>query len=415
MPVEDDNTSPELNPDKLDLYLEDFRKAIKSSPEIKELADREHLPHYSNLTASYFASMTDNNFVEFFFTFMKSGGDVQSGGERFAGRFAENITKNLEKFRQHIQSVFDNNFNVKNWWSKSNEFAGWGTGTRSIFLCRCFPSRFPILNSKSMEVFRALKVIGANTKQKNSKNPAYYESFRQDLLLLLNRYPELNFFKLDVFAEYLSRVFSLAPEKRTSTEEVKALFEKYFPDRINLDKITSLLCESIEAANSASANKWNISFHKKEGVIRLNVGQIEALAIYPDKIDLILDKNQLPKSLEQIGTPKAWGKSVKDSHLFYLDHNKVHLVDQNISASHVSLIRSASKTQLRESSQKSSMLYSTYLKYLANNCRSLHIMELALERLAYGFLVQAPMATWLKLFLINHILRLGCENLSLET
>ena len=84
------------------------------------------------LTFENLSQMNDNDLISFFEQFAKEGGKIQSGDQRTASKFIENISSNLQEFRQKILAPFDSSFDLDEWLNWVSQFKYFGQGLATI-------------------------------------------------------------------------------------------------------------------------------------------------------------------------------------------------------------------------------------------------------------------------------------------
>lgn len=132
------------------------------------------------ITKEYIESLTNNEFVDFFYEFVSEGGKIQSGGYRTKNLFREYLESNLESFKNFILEPFSNNFNFDNWFNRINEFNYFGIGIATIYLNRINKDIYSVLNNKTL---KALREIGYNISlTKNLKNYKEVNEIQMSLL-----------------------------------------------------------------------------------------------------------------------------------------------------------------------------------------------------------------------------------------
>lgn len=119
----------------------------------------ESIDEYQQFSRAYFSSLSDEEFVEAMFRFAYEGGKIQSGGHRTANMFRKSIQARPDEFRQRILEIFNENFDIEQWWSHMDSFKGFGKGIRSIFLHRVFPDHFTIFNNKSRDAYQLVGLL----------------------------------------------------------------------------------------------------------------------------------------------------------------------------------------------------------------------------------------------------------------
>jgi len=167
-------------------------------------------PHSSNMdfynntiTYSYLTSLSDNDFVDFFYEFVSEGGRVQSGGDRTKNQFRDTVLKDLKGFKHFIMKPFQDKFSLKEWFLQLDNYSGFGVGIATIFLNRIDYKKYPIMNNKTL---KALNNLGY--KISSTKNWANYELVKKYQDNLLNDYPIIeNYFKADALNHFLVAVY----------------------------------------------------------------------------------------------------------------------------------------------------------------------------------------------------------------
>jgi hypothetical protein len=165
--------------------------------------------------------LTERELIEFFTEFAISGGKIQSGGARTAGKLGESITENYAEFRLKILEPFREDFILENWLKWAERFKYLGQGTASIFLNRVDKKKFVVVNEKSIDGLLKLgfPAITGNLLKKYKAVEAAEQS-------LLNEFPQLqNYYRVDALMHYIIGT----DEGREITKE--GIAEDYF----NLD------------------------------------------------------------------------------------------------------------------------------------------------------------------------------------
>jgi 5-methylcytosine-specific restriction protein B len=154
--------------------------------------------YQADLTCDKLSELAKEDFVEFFFQFARDGGKVQSGGHRTAGKFRETMEAQYDDFRAFAVEPFSQDFDVKSWLSRIDNFNGFGKGLATIYLNRIDNKRFAILNNKAVEAFKLLEVRVPNDLT------AQYEAIRKAELQLMEWYPEFkNLYQVDALTHFL--------------------------------------------------------------------------------------------------------------------------------------------------------------------------------------------------------------------
>jgi 5-methylcytosine-specific restriction endonuclease McrA len=167
-------------------------------------------PHSSNMdfynetiTKSNLTSLTDNDFIDFFYEFVSEGGRIQSGGYRTKNRFRDTVLKDLDNFKQFVLKPFQNDFLLEDWFKQLDNYPGFGVGIATIFLNRIDYNKYPIMNHKSLKALNKLGYKISSTK--NFKNYALVKNYQDNLIKNL---PSLNnYFKADALNHFLVAVY----------------------------------------------------------------------------------------------------------------------------------------------------------------------------------------------------------------
>lgn len=167
-------------------------------------------PHSSNInfyqntiTASRLVSLSEKEFIDFFYDFVSEGGRVQSGGDRTKNRFRDTIKSKVDKFRKYVLKPFRDNFSLKDWFLQLEEYPGFGVGIATIFLNRVNNEKYPIMNNKSLKGLSKLGYRISSTK--NWTNYKLVKEYQDDLL---NIFPTLqNYYKSDALNHFLVAVY----------------------------------------------------------------------------------------------------------------------------------------------------------------------------------------------------------------
>ncbi len=126
---------------------------------------------YNEIEEQKIRLLNREEFIDFFYNFVKNGGKIQSGGSRIAPKFKEFIENNYDHFRDHVMEVFSNEFDVITWFNKGNNFKNFGKGSRSIYLHEVFPEKYLIWNNKTK---RGLELLGLLPKRKHGTSDGEY-------------------------------------------------------------------------------------------------------------------------------------------------------------------------------------------------------------------------------------------------
>src|SRR4051812_25419158 len=94
---------------------------------------------------------------------------------------------------------------------------------------------------------------------------------------------------------------------RNSSRDSAKVLERLLPDSSTRTEILHFLAQAIAEAHALAPGGWGVTL--KDGMVRLNVGRVEAMAIYQDCLHLVLMGKTRPEGLESISgivwSPKA--------------------------------------------------------------------------------------------------------------
>jgi len=166
--------------------------------------------HSSNLdfykktiSKTYLTSLSKNDFIDFFYEFVKDGGHVQSGGDRTKNRFRDTVLKDFNSFKQFTLKPFQEKFSLKDWFQQLDRFPGFGVGIATIYLNRIDNKIYPIMNNKTL---KALNKLGY--KISSSKNWKNYKLVKEYQDNLISEYSILdNYFKADALNHFIVAVY----------------------------------------------------------------------------------------------------------------------------------------------------------------------------------------------------------------
>lgn len=167
-------------------------------------------PHSSNMdfykktiTFSHLTSLSDNDFVDFFYEFVSKGGRVQSGGDRAKNKFRNTVLADFDNFKQFVIKPFQGKFSLKDWFFELDSFPGFGVGIATIYLNRIDCKKYSVMNNKSL---KALNKLGY--KISSSKNWTNYELVKRYQDDLISDYSFLdNYYKADALNHFLVAVY----------------------------------------------------------------------------------------------------------------------------------------------------------------------------------------------------------------
>lgn len=163
-----------------------------------------YMDYYKNLVSySYLKSLSKKEFVAFFYEFVSKGGLIQSGGNRNKNDFLTTVLDDFENFKQFVIEPFQNNFTLRDWFLKLDEFPGFGVGIATIFLNRIDYNKYPIMNNKTL---KALNMLGYKiSSTKNWHNYELVKEYQDNLIKNYNNFT--NYFKVDAFNHFLVSVY----------------------------------------------------------------------------------------------------------------------------------------------------------------------------------------------------------------
>ncbi|MDR3135057.1 MAG: hypothetical protein LBU69_03055 [Deltaproteobacteria bacterium] len=153
----------------------------------------------TEISLKYLSNISNDNFINFFVTFRKEGGLIQSLGERNLNNFEKMISSKLEDFRKYILEPFHKDFDPNDWLDRRDPFSQWGVGIATIYLVRVNKFRYAVLNNKTVN---ALKMLGfENVKTINNQTYSYVTYIQNRII---NKYPEINnYYKADALCHYI--------------------------------------------------------------------------------------------------------------------------------------------------------------------------------------------------------------------
>jgi|GEM_PF-836321 len=167
-------------------------------------------PHSSNMdfyrntiTSSHLASISNKEFIDFFYNFISEGGRIQSGGDRTKNNFLNTVKKDVGRFRTFILKPFQAKFSLKDWFKEIEDFPGFGVGIATIFLNRIDYKKYPVMNNKTL---KALGNLGY--KISSTKNWTNYKLVKKYQDNLLKDFTTLqNYFKADALNHFVVAVY----------------------------------------------------------------------------------------------------------------------------------------------------------------------------------------------------------------
>jgi len=150
------------------------------------------------ITLDRLSNLSEADFIEFFYTFAREGGQVQSGGHRTCNSFRKTITEQYPRFRTLVLKPFHSDFDETEWLRGIQGFKSFGKGLATIYLNRVDKKRFPILNNKAVD---SLRLFGVTLPADIVKG---YQTVRDAHRQLITSFPKFdNFFRTDALAQFL--------------------------------------------------------------------------------------------------------------------------------------------------------------------------------------------------------------------
>ncbi|HOO46274.1 MAG TPA: hypothetical protein PLM29_08595, partial [Deltaproteobacteria bacterium] len=150
------------------------------------------------ITLDRLSNLSEADFIEFFYTFVREGGQVQSGGHRASGSFRKTITEQYPRFRTFVLKPFHTDFDEAEWLRGIQGFKSFGKGIATIYLNRVDKRRFPILNNKAVD---SLRLFGVTLPADIVEG---YKIVRNAHMQLITWFPKFdNFFRTDALAQFL--------------------------------------------------------------------------------------------------------------------------------------------------------------------------------------------------------------------
>ena len=220
------------------ILIDEFLKWYKTNEHSKN-------EDYYNETLTFenLSQMNDNDLISFFEQFAKDGGKIQSGGQRTASKFIENIKSDIKEFKNRILEPFISDFNIENWLNWADNFQYFGQGLATIYLNRVNKQKYAVINNKSLDAY---KQLGYNIKT-SSLNKKYF-SLLDAQKDLIDKFPEIeNFYKADAFSHFL-----------IGTDEGKELISRFVSDKTSfLDNIiTEIKNKFVEEKHPLANHEW---------------------------------------------------------------------------------------------------------------------------------------------------------------
>ena len=193
----------------------------------REFRSREKV-YSDRLTYSKLSSLPREEFIEFFYEFYSRGGYIQAGGHRQSSRFKAMMSENYSALRAFLLQPFQENFNLKEWLETSKNFKPLGEGFCTIYLTRIDPTKYTVVNNKSVE---ALIQLGFDIKLKSTFDK--HESIKAAQDQIKSVFPQVqNYFIADGLNHFL-----------IGTEEGKTLYNKLSAGGPGQDIIANLITD----------------------------------------------------------------------------------------------------------------------------------------------------------------------------
>ncbi|MFB2578177.1 HNH endonuclease [Acinetobacter sp. c2-A9] len=208
---------------------------------------RENMDIYDGvITKNYLKSLSDNDFLKFFYDFVAVGGKLQSGGERTKNLFKKNLKSNLKSFREFILLPFNENFSLKEWFEDIKNYPYFGIGIATIYLNRVDRYKFPVMNNKTLQ---ALSQLGYPVS--SSKSWDNYSLVFEIQKSLMNNYKTLNnFYKVDSLNHFIIAI----EDGQTAVREYQKLIKNFY-DEQEVQKLS--LLDDVDLDYQALLDKIN--------------------------------------------------------------------------------------------------------------------------------------------------------------
>jgi hypothetical protein len=138
---------------------------------------------------------------------------------------------------------------------------------------------------------------------------------------------------------------------KTNPESVALLIRRLLPEAPSRLRVLQFLGNSVNWAHNENPESWGLT--AAAGLLRLNVGNIEVMTIYPQLIHTVLDGSAVPEDLRtkpginwgQAGRGKSLYKSVASSVACDFSPRLSRVVLPLVSDSHVKLLSCAAETR----------------------------------------------------------------------
>ena len=178
--------------------IEEFDEWYQNDIHSKNIDDYQHTITKENLN-----TLTDSEFLNFFFEFVCDGGKVQTGGHRKKNDFLKAAKNDFKAFKSFVLEPFETDFNLKSWLERRKNFKGFGDGIATIYLNRVDRYQFPIMNNKTLN---ALNKLGY--KISSTKNYSNYQLIKKTQDELIYKFKLLdNYFKADALNHFLIEIY----------------------------------------------------------------------------------------------------------------------------------------------------------------------------------------------------------------
>lgn len=168
-------------------------------------AHRTNMNRYDKtITKEYLSSLSNDDFINFFYEFVSVGGYVQSGGSRSKNLFRNTLEQNLKGFRKFVLLPFEENFSLENWFNQIENYPYFGLGIATIYLNRVNKNKYSIMNNKTLSALKKLGYPISSTKNWGTYLAVFYIQKE-----LLRAYKNLkNFYKVDALNHFIIAVDS---------------------------------------------------------------------------------------------------------------------------------------------------------------------------------------------------------------
>lgn len=213
------------------------------------------------ITKESLLSLSNKEFIDFFYEFVSVGGYVQSGGSRSKNLFRDMLEQNLKSFRKFILLPFEENFSLENWFNHIGNYPYFGVGIATIYLNRVNKNKYSIMNNKTLNALRKLGYPVGSTKNWETYLAVFYIQKE-----LLRAYKNLkNLYKVDALNHFVIAVDS----GHEFVSEFQNLSKKV-SDEMELEELSSEIEQEINKSDLLDKiiknSKSNADFVEVKGI-----------------------------------------------------------------------------------------------------------------------------------------------------